>query len=129
PAVEPANGPRRASTPTDPKWIYSWQVGRNASGQPCWTGTAQPAGANPAAQQRAADEAYLAQSGGAEYQPCPVAGTDAAQASPGAPAVVRSADVATQLDAPTPRIQPGRAIAGKTAFLEIGGAGARSFDV
>ena len=129
PAVQPTNGPPRSSTPSDTTQVYTWQVDRNPSGQPCWTGTAHPAGGDPAAEQRAADQAYLAQSGGAEYPPCPVAGTAGSEGSPARPGVVREADVRQQLGSPAPRIQPGRAIAGKTAFLEIGGAGPRSFDI
>src|SRR5260370_1168655 len=48
---------------------------------------------------------------------------------PPAPPVLREADVAERLGSPAPRIQPGRAIAGKVAFLEIGGSGSRSFDM
>jgi hypothetical protein len=127
--VQPSNGPVRPSTPADPKWVYTWQVERNAAGQPCWRGSARPAGTDPAAEQRAADAAYLAQSGGAEYPPCPVSGGPASDASPATPTVVRTADVAKRLASPTPRIEPGRAIAGKVAFLEIGGSAPRSFDV
>jgi hypothetical protein len=129
PAVQPANGPPRTSTPVDPERVHSWEVKRNAAGQPCWVESTRPQGADPAAAQRAADQAYIAQSGGDIYPPCPIAETPATSASPATPGFVRTADVAARLGSPAPRIQPGRAIAGKLAFLELGGPGARSFDL
>src|SRR5439155_24795062 len=57
----------------------------------------------------------------------PAASADAS--APATPSVTRTAEVRQQPGSPAPRIQPGRAIAGKTAFLEIGGTGPRSFDM
>lgn len=119
---------------TEPDRVYTWEL-KNEGGRPCWIGSSHQVSApgERASQQRSADTAYQAQSGGADYPQCPSQGapatTSADTSSAATPPFIRNAEVRRQLGAPAPRIQPGRAIAGKTAFLEIGGAGPRSFDV
>jgi len=133
---QPAGGgqPRSQWGQPEPDRVYTWQVS-NEGGHPCWIGNSHQVSdpGERASQQRAADSAYRAQSGGADYPQCasqgaPTAGSaDASSAA--TPAFIRNAEVRQQLGSPAPRIQPGRAISGKTAFLEIGGAGPRSFDM
>jgi hypothetical protein len=118
----------------EPDRVYTWELS-NEGGRPCWIGTSHPVSdpGERARQQRAADSAYQAQSGGADYPQCPSqgapTGTSGDTPSAATPPFIRNAAVRQQLGSPAPRIQPGRAIAGKVAFLEIGGAGPRSFDL
>jgi hypothetical protein len=134
PGQAAGGGQPRVQWATEADRVYTWELS-NEGGRPCWIGDSHQVSdpAERARQQRAADSAYQAQTGGAAYPQCPSqgapAGTGADTSSAGTPPFLRNAEVRQQLGAPAPRIQPGRAIAGKTAFLEIGGAGPRSFDM
>jgi hypothetical protein len=138
--------PQGATLPAPPGVYYAYRVETGPDGRPCWRGSAAdaPNGDGGGAQQRA-DRDYLAQSHGAALPPCPgqdVAGAPTASdigaqpagpaaAAPGSarPPTTTDADVSHALGSPQPRIEPGRAIAGKTAYLEIDGTARRSFTI
>lgn len=137
PSPAPGQGQPSAPSPPDPNNVYTWEL-RHEGGRPCWYGGSYPVTdpAERARRQAAADAAYQAQSHGAAFPQCPSqlpargASTSAPDGATGAtPGFVRTAAVRQQLGSPVPRIQPGRAIAGKTAYLEVGGPGQRDFTI